>query len=490
MIAQVQAELAELRAEVKSLRSRVITLERENAELKRENAELKRENEELKRENAELKRQNTELRKALDEERRAGKRQAAPFSKGAPKSEPKTPGRKPGDAYGRQFTRPIPTEIDRHVEVDCPLFCDDCGGKIRLVDVKRQYQIEVPVIRPVTTEFVIHYGRCLECGREVQGRHPEQTSDATGVGGVQLGPNLIALTTHLNKIGGMSYGKIESLLAQAFEMTASRSGLARAVLRLGKKAAPLHGQLVKILRRSRVVYPDETSWRVGGRKGWLWAFTNKKLTVYAIRRGRGFDEASEILGAGYSGVIGSDGWHSYQRFKKAQRQTCLTHLLRRCREMLEVPLNEAQKSWVEGIKSVLQKALALRDRRDTRMISPHGFTIARGRIEGDLNALLDDPDVEDTSLRFALHLWHHRDEIFLFLYRPDVRATNALAEQAIRPAVINRKTCAGNRTDAGARAQEVLMTVLRTCQQQGLETLASLRRILCEPIVTPLQLSR
>ena len=476
MIARIEVELAELRAEVKSLRSRVITLERENAELKRENAELKR--------------QNTELREALDEARRAGKRQAAPFSKGPPKAGKKTPGRKPGKAYGRQFTRPIPTEIDRHVEVDCPLFCDDCGGKIRLVDVKRQYQIEVPVIRPVTTEFVIHYGRCVECGREVQGRHPEQTSDATGVGGVQLGPNLIALTTHLNKIGGMSYGKIERLMAQAFEMTASRSGLARAVLRLGNKAVPLYDQLVKTIRRSRVVYPDETSWRNWGRKGWLWAFTNPRITVYAIRRGRGFDEAAEILGANYRGVIGSDGWHSYQRFEKALRQTCLTHLLRRCREMLEVPVNASQEIWVKRIKSVLQSALALRDRRDTGTISPHGLTIARGRIEQGLDALLDDPDVEDTSLRFALHLWRHRDEIFLFLYRPDVRATNALAEQAIRPAVINRKTCAGNRTDAGARAQEVLMTVLQTCQQRGLETLTSLRRILCEPVVTPLQLSR
>ncbi len=31
---------------------------------------------------------------------RAGKRQAAPFSKGPPKPDPKTPGRKAGDDYG------------------------------------------------------------------------------------------------------------------------------------------------------------------------------------------------------------------------------------------------------------------------------------------------------------------------------------------------------------------------------------------------------
>ena len=42
------------------------------------------------------------------------------------------------------------------------------------------------------------------------------------------------------------------------------------------------------------------------------------------------------------------------------------------------------------------------------------------------------------------------------------------AEQGIRPAVVNRKSCAGNRTDPGARTQEVLMSLLRTCDQMGL----------------------
>lgn len=39
------------------------------------------------------------LTKLLNEQRRSGKRQAALFSKGPPKSQSKRPGRKPGDAY-------------------------------------------------------------------------------------------------------------------------------------------------------------------------------------------------------------------------------------------------------------------------------------------------------------------------------------------------------------------------------------------------------
>ena len=42
-----------------------------------------------------------------------------------------------------------------------------------------------------------------------------------------------------------------------------------------------------------------------------------------------------------------------------------------------------------------------------------------------------------------------------------------VTERAIRPAVVNRKVWGGNRTWAGARAQDVLMSVLETCRRAG-----------------------
>ncbi|HXG57829.1 MAG TPA: hypothetical protein VNL91_02280 [Thermoanaerobaculia bacterium] len=73
-----------------------------------------------------------------------------------------------------------------------------CRGAVRLAGVEHQYQIDLPAIAPTTTEFEIHYGICMQCGRKVQGRHVEQISDATGaVGGVQIGPVAIALAALL-----------------------------------------------------------------------------------------------------------------------------------------------------------------------------------------------------------------------------------------------------------------------------------------------------
>lgn len=50
---------------------------------------------------------------------------------------------------------------------------------------------------------------------------------------------------------------------------------------------------------------------------------------------------------------------------------------------------------------------------------------------------------------------------------PTIEATNWQAEQAVRPAVGNRKVWGGNRTAAGAHAQGVLTSVLETCRRQA-----------------------
>ena len=49
-----------------------------------------------------------------------------------------------------------------------------------------QFQEDI-VRRTVVRRFDIAVGCCRECGRRVQARHPLQTSDAVGVGAVQIG---------------------------------------------------------------------------------------------------------------------------------------------------------------------------------------------------------------------------------------------------------------------------------------------------------------
>jgi len=82
-----------------------------------------------------------------------------------------------------------------------------------------------------------------------------------------------------------------------------------------------------------------------------------------------------------------------------------------------------------------------------------------------MDRLLDDPDLHDESLHFAMHLLRYRDGLFLFSIGP-TSMPRTIAPNAIRPAVINRKSSGGNRTPRGAEPQAVIMSVLRTAKQR------------------------
>jgi transposase len=439
--------------------------------------ELLQENSELRRQVEKQERRIAQLEKIIEELRRGGKRQAGPFSKGEPKSDPQTPGRKPGERYGKRAGRPVPEQVDETIAVNGPLACEICNGPVHVAGEERQYQIDLAEIRPQTTEFVLQVCECTQCGHRMKGRHPRQTSQAVGAAGVQIGPGVISLATYLNKVGGMSYGKITALLEQVADLKVERSTLCRALERTASKAQPIYQELVETMRTSPVVYPDESGWRVGGFSAWLWAFTNRRETVYSIAPGRGFAEASEILGEEYAGTLVADGWAPYRCFTQATHQTCLAHLLRRCGEMLETAQGGAAR-FPRRVKEILLEALAVRDRREAKTITPQGVRIAKGRLAARMDRLLSGNFTHEGNRRLAKHLRRYQTALFLFLDRDDLEATNWPAEHAIRPAVVNRKSCAGNRTRRGAEAQAILMSLLRTCQQRGLNSLSTFTTLL------------
>jgi transposase len=310
------------------------------------------ENESLHKEIGRLKQENERLRRELEAALRAGKRQAAPHSRGEPQANPKRPGRKAGRSYGRQTCRPIPSRVDEQIAVPLPERCPHCGGGVEPESSEAQYQEEI-VRRTVVRRFDIEVGHCRRCRRRVQGRHPLQTSDAVGVGSVQLGPETLTLAAILNKQMGLSLGHTQQALAYGFGLEVSRAGLCRALARMAGRAAPTYAGLVEAARQSPVNVVDETGWKVGGRLQWLHVAVSAQVTVYAILPGRGYEQSVVILGAEYDGFLVHDGWAPYYRFQFAFHQSCLSHLLRRCREMTRMA-SAAAAAFPLAVKGLLQ----------------------------------------------------------------------------------------------------------------------------------------
>ena len=407
-----------------------------------------------------------ELKKALDEARRAGKRQAAPFSKGDPKPDPKRPGRKAGARYGRQGVLPSP-EPDETVVVPCPEACP-CGGGVTVREAVDLYQVDIPPVVRHVIKFVVHLGECVGCGRRVRGEDPRLTSKAVEVGRVHFGPRIIALGAFLKVFGGMSYGKIQTAFTEMLGFPLARSTVCRAVARLGRRGTPTYQELIRTIQSAPVVYADETGWKVGGERRWLWAATDKTTTVFRVARGRGYLDAEALLGKGFAGVLGVDGWAPYRCFLLATIQACNDHLLRRCREMLETAAGPAA-DFPADVRDALKQGLRLRDRRDEDRITPHGLSVATGLLEAKFDRLIAGANLSDpANATFAKHLLNYRDNLFVYLGEPGIEATNWPAEHEMRLAAVNRKNAGGgNRTDAGAAAYSVVLSILQTARHFG-----------------------
>jgi transposase len=436
--------------------------------------------EELQREINRLKQQIDSLTAALEEVRRAGKRQAAPFRKKAPKANPKKPGRKPGEGYGEHQRRAVPEAIDETYEAPLPEKCPGCGGShLTETSVQSQYQVEIPR-RPISREFHVHLGRCEDCGCSVQGRHELQTSDALGAAAVQLGPDAHAAIALLNKDAGLSHGKVAGVLENLFGIDIHRSTSARSIHRTATRLEPADAEIREAVRTSPSVVPDETGWRIGGESAWLHAFVTDQATCYVVHPNRSASPLAEVIGWDYSGTLIHDGWSPYEQFWKADHQQCLRHLLNRGKDLLETATGGAVR-FPRAVRDILGRALETRDRWQLGEITDHGRLVLRGQLRAELLRLVTPIKVHPGNEKFAAFLERHLDDVFEFLRQPGLDATNYRAEQAIRPAVVNRKVWGGNRTAAGARDQSILMSVLRTCHQRALNAMSFLSETLRAP---------
>jgi transposase len=314
-----------------------------------------------------------------------------------------------------------------------------------------------------------------------------------GAAASQIGPDAQAAVVALNKTFGLSHIKVAAVFRALFGMTLTRGASAQIVLRAADRLGPAYQEVREEIKSAPCLTPDETGWRVAGRPAWLHAWVTARATGYAIDPHRKADVLERLIGRDWSGTLVHDGFASYDRFTAATHQQCLGHVLRRVRE-LEAKATRGAVHYPRKLIALLTEAIHLRNRYQKGEVSADELRRSRPAFDRRLRDLAWPAREVPAYDTLSAHLWNHRDEWFTFLSHPEVEPTNWEAEQAIRPAVVNRKVWGGNRTWVGAHAQEVLMSVLETCRRagrSGLEFVSqTLRafgnpRLSCPILITP-----
>jgi hypothetical protein len=331
-----------------------------------------------------------------------------------------------------------------------------------------------PLPRPQVTQYHVAVCRCLLCGQQVRGQHPDVAADQYGATAHRMGARAMAAAHGLHYGIGIPVRKVPRVLEALTGVTLTQGALTQDALR---RAAHGVGAVYEDLRtavpEAPVVHTDDTSWRVAGAPAYLMAFETDLATVYQIRSQHRHEEVQAVIPPDYAGVMVTDRGRSYdaRAFDDVKQQQCLAHILRSLHEVLQTKKGRA-RDFGERLKALLQDAIQLWHGYHTGEVAD--FAAQAQALQDTMthhlrNRGLTDPDNQRLLNQIGRH--HDRGNLLRFLEDPHIEPTNNRAERALRPAVIARKVSQCSKNAPGAHAFAAFTSVVRTLAKQGVASM-------------------
>jgi hypothetical protein len=246
----------------------------------------------------------------------------------------------------------------------------------------------------------------------------------------------------------------------------SPGGLTQAWNNLAAILKPVYNDIGKKIQNAAVLNADEIGWRISGITHWLWCFVTDKWCYFVIDRSRGSPVIKRAIGKFFEGVLICDFWGAYNKICTLATQRCFYHLLT---ELEKVDKSNKTSDWKTFRKKLARLLMdAVRLDVNKASLSTAVFNRRKMKFYNRLDRLIASPRQDNDVNRLAKRLIRRRNEFFTFLEYEGVSAYNNHAEQQMRKPVITRKISQQNRSDRGAEAHAIFMSLFRSAELQGL----------------------
>jgi transposase len=369
-------------------------------------------------------------------------------------------GGQPGHPGHTRTLLPV-NEVDEVVVIK-PEACTQCHAPLSGDDPQpwRHQVIEIPPIKPVVTEYQWHQLVCAACGEVTRAPWP------TGVPSGTYGPRVHATVALYTGSYRLSKRTTQQMMDDVFGVPLSVGTISQLEqATTAAVAAPVEEARTSV-HEQEVAHLDETSWRQGGKRAWLWVAVTSVVTVFLVRLSRGAQVARELLGEEFSGILVTDRYSAYNWYPVRWRQVCWAHLLRdfeamrgrggRSEEIGDALLAQAHQmfTWWHRVREGTLKRSTFRSymtplRREVAQLLEAGSRCGVPKTAGTCRDILK-----------------RREALWTFVQVAGVEPTNNTAERSIRPGVQWRKGSFGTQSAEGSRFVESMMTVVATLKQQ------------------------
>ena len=352
-------------------------------------------------------------------------------------------------------------EVDERVEVRAST-CEHCGADLVGGDPapERQQKVEISPIQPHVTEYRLHALKCGCCGEVTRGRLPE------GVPAGCFMPRLLAVIALLSGAYRLSKRQIQDLLSDLLGIGISLGSIITVEQSVSQALAEPVTEAQRFVREPAVVHSDETSWKQGLQRAWLWVAVTSWVTVFLIRLSRGAVVAKELLGEGFAGYLVSDRWSGYTWVELRRRQVCWAHLKRDFQKIADAQGDLARIG--QSLLDQTQRLFKLWHRVRDGTLKRSSFATYASAIRGEIRALLEQGMVcADAKIAgMCQKILSVEPAMWTFVRVVGVEPTNNDGERSLRHAVLWRKGSYGTQSEAGSRFVERILTVVMTLRQQ------------------------
>jgi transposase len=415
----------------------------------------------------------TELQARLGQTSQNSSRPPSSDPPGAPPRPERPPsGRKRGGQLGHKFhERPLLPESElkdvfEHRAETCP----ECQAALAADlpdtgELVRQQVWYLPDIQPAVVEHRYHEVTCPQCGAQVQAARPVEVPPGA------FGPEVVALIGLLHGRFRLSVREVVVLLRDVFHLPISAGAVIHVCQVLSKALATPYAKSQTAAARAGNSNVDETGWKQGGKRGWLWVMVTVSATIFMVATQRSAAYLRELLGKSFQGIVTSDRAKAYLTLSVKQRQVCWSHLKRNWVAFSELP--DPLAAWAQQALAQIHDLFVIWHRFKNGELDRAGLQTAMQPVQTQLRQLLKEGRALPLHKVRAfcddlLDLW---PALWTFLAVEGVEPTNNAAERALRPAVLWRKGCFGTQSDGGSMFVARILTVVTTCRQQDRQVL-------------------
>ena len=214
------------------------------------------------------------------------------------------------------------------------------------------------------------------------------------------------------------------------------------------------------MKKSKYARSDETSYSYNGKKYWLWNISTCNETLVLIRNSRGSKILKEVFGNFFDGILNSDCYSAYSKFKAREYQKCWAHVIRDAKDLAK---NSKEGEELYKMLSNMYKSISEIKGKGRENTLPTKFWIWfwKRKIELWLHRNYESKAVRNLVLRMG----KYKEQWFTCLKYSFVEATNNASERDIRKNVIARKISGLHRSKLGLHSREIMMSILLTHQR-------------------------